>query len=96
MRMYHLPISFVKTDRYTMPHAKSTPSSDEASDEASTTTAQTTRAGLSGLDPVLCAAVERARSAVAEGARAKATFKYDMNSRCVKGSVGDHHPWNMN
>lgn len=35
------------------------------------------------MDPVLCAVVERARVAVAEGARAKTTFKYDMNSRCV-------------
>lgn len=60
---------------------------DKSGDEATTTTATTstaqTRAGLSGLDPVLCAVVERARFAVAEGARAKTTFKYDMNSRCV-------------
>lgn len=61
--------------------------SDDADDASSTGTATgsgtTTRAGLSGIDPVLCGVIERARFAVAEGVRAKTTFKYDMNSRCV-------------
>lgn len=59
--------------------------SDDGDDLAAAVTAtpMTTREGLLAIDPVLCGVIERARLAVAEGARARAVFKYDVNSRCL-------------